>query len=147
MIQLLLPILMLCCSLAEAAPYKWLDADGRLHYSDTPPPTSAQMLPLEQRHSLTSSRNQRGETLEERELARKRARLQQEAVTQEARVAEENAAIKRDNCTKARTVLAQLERGGRLVSTDENGERIYLDEEMVEQRRREAEQMIRDNCE
>ena len=34
-------ILSLACGVAQAQPYRWTDSEGRTHYSDTPPPSSA----------------------------------------------------------------------------------------------------------
>lgn len=34
-------MLSLACGAAHAQPYRWTDAEGRTHYSDTPPPSSA----------------------------------------------------------------------------------------------------------
>ena len=38
MMKNLLLILTLCCGLASAEVYKWTDENGKLHYSDKPPP-------------------------------------------------------------------------------------------------------------
>ena len=38
--RILLMVMMSCALLAQAETYKWVDADGKVHYSDQPPPPS-----------------------------------------------------------------------------------------------------------
>lgn len=45
-------LLLLAASVAQAELYRWVDADGKVHYSDQPPPSSAKQV--EQRKSTTS---------------------------------------------------------------------------------------------
>jgi len=37
---MLFPVLVLACVAAQAELYRWVDADGKVHYSDQPPPAS-----------------------------------------------------------------------------------------------------------
>jgi glutaredoxin len=41
---MLIPILGLACVAADADVYRWLDADGKVHYSDQPPPANIKQL-------------------------------------------------------------------------------------------------------
>jgi glutaredoxin len=38
--------LLLCAGAASAQMYKWVDANGKTHYTDTPPPPTAKMAPI-----------------------------------------------------------------------------------------------------
>jgi glutaredoxin len=52
-------ILALACGGALAQPYRWTDAEGKTHYSDTPPPSSATNVGKpEKRVSVTGSGHQ-----------------------------------------------------------------------------------------
>jgi len=41
---MLLPVLMLACAGADAELYRWVDADGKIHYSDQPPPANIKQV-------------------------------------------------------------------------------------------------------
>lgn len=47
LITVLIIYIIICPTSATAALYKWQDADGRVHYSDTPPSVSQSNLALE----------------------------------------------------------------------------------------------------
>jgi glutaredoxin len=38
------PVLMLACGAAQADVYRWVDADGKIHFSDQPPPASIKQV-------------------------------------------------------------------------------------------------------
>ena len=49
-------ILSLACGVTQAQPYRWTDAEGNTHYSDTPPPASATNVGKpDERASVTAS--------------------------------------------------------------------------------------------
>jgi len=43
---MLFPVLMLACIAAQADVYRWVDADGKVHYSDQPPPANIKQLEM-----------------------------------------------------------------------------------------------------
>lgn len=47
--------LLLCAGAASAQMYKWVDANGKTHFTDTPPPASAKAAPIKGPVSATSS--------------------------------------------------------------------------------------------
>ncbi|MGE5129225.1 MAG: DUF4124 domain-containing protein, partial [Sphingomonadaceae bacterium] len=52
-------ILSLACGGALAQPYRWTDTEGKTHYSDTPPPSSATNVGKpENRASVTATPRQ-----------------------------------------------------------------------------------------
>lgn len=131
----------------QAALNKWVDADGKVHYSDGPAPTGNQVQLIRQRATPAQSSPQTPpKSLEEREIERKKAQLARERKEQESAEQEGNATIRRKNCQDAQRILGTLESGGRLATQNEQGERVYLDEEMISQRKQEARRIMQENC-
>ncbi|MCC7547849.1 MAG: DUF4124 domain-containing protein [Burkholderiales bacterium] len=123
--------------------YKWTDADGKVHYSDQQPPTSARkqetMKPHRSPVSIADTAPGNGadqpdavpasagpKTPAEQEMEFRKRRV--EAAEAEARRQKEAqaAADKQRNCTHARNNLAALERGGRITRTDAGGEQVFM---------------------
>jgi len=50
----LVVVMMLAAGVASAGVYKWKDADGRLHYTETPPPGDRQTEEINAEISVTS---------------------------------------------------------------------------------------------
>lgn len=127
--------------------YKWTDEDGNVHYEDRPSgmPTE-QRLAINYRRTDNSGVQQRINARHERETAREEARSAAAAAEQEAA---ENAAAeeeRRQACERARGRLETYLQSRRLYRTDDNGERVYLDDEQREEARRKAEEQITEFC-
>lgn len=115
----------------HAALNKWIDADGKVHYSDTAPTgVAAQKLrgsaPPDTGGQVNEAAPQK--TTAEREAEWKKSQQAQEEADKKSAKEKEIADIKKQNCVKARNNLKALESSPLLVTYDENGERKYLDE-------------------
>ena len=121
---------------AAAQQYKWVDADGKVRYGDTPPPgvkaTPLKPPPAAPQPPAAASKDK---ALTPEAAFRKR---QQEREVQEEKAAKERAAAeaKRQNCEQAQAHLRQLQGGQRIATMNGAGERVFLDDG---QRAREAE--------
>ena len=151
--------LTLCLALpASAQMYKWVDQNGKVQYSDKPPPSSVKAEKLripgtaapvtsEVKGAVAKDAAKAGPiTLVEQEQAfRKRqqeaAKAEQEAAQQQAQARE-----RAENCKRAKTALAQLQLGGRQMRVDEKGERAYLDEKQIAQETERAQQGVAAAC-
>ena len=138
---------------ADAAPFKWRDAEGRLVYSDLPPPPGArvQMIsapadgrpvpvaaPAQASASApapaTADESARADapaaptSWVERERAARQQAAERAAV--DAKVAERDrqAAERMSHCEQARNSLATLESGVRLRMVNARGEPIVIDD-------------------
>lgn len=137
--------LLLCCALfysvAAQAQWAWKDDNGRVVYSDRPPPASVKQDRIVRQpgaapvtHPAEPAANAKTEaasapkTWAEREAEFKKR--QAERAEGEKKAAEESAlqAQRRVDCERARSYLATLESGTRIARTDANGERSYLDD-------------------
>ena len=127
--------------------YKWTDEDGTVHYEDRP--TGAE---TEERLGMTYRRTDSG-AVQKRTQARLDATTARNEARSVAAAAEkeaaENAAVaaERDQrCDKARARLETYLQSRRLYRTDDNGERVYLDDSQRQEARQKAEAQVTDFC-
>lgn len=140
---LILLLALTAATTAHAQLYKWVDKDGKVTYSDqpppdakatrmtTPPPAAAPAAPrtaLEKDKELEKGRTQ----------SREKAKAADEAAAR-AKAAEEN-------CARARSYLRTVTEGGRIAKTDEKGERMILDDEQIAAERVRAEKSVAELC-
>ncbi len=129
--------LLLAPALAGAQAYRWVDADGRVHYSQTPPaqgqygqvappPPSPGASP--HLKALEAAGQNPGEQVRER----------QQAVTAERQ--------QQQRCEQARRQSARMQGTGRFYSADQNGDRSYMSPQQIEQRRAEAKAAMQEHC-
>ncbi len=136
-------------ALPAQAQWMWRDAEGRVTASDRPPPRDIAAKDILQRPAPTDPRRgvavvpatsaasapagtgaaaTRTPTALEREVeARKQA--EKAAADAKARAEDEKAvAARAENCRRARSSLATLQSGTRLVRTNERGEQEFVDD-------------------
>jgi hypothetical protein len=121
-------VLTLVVTAAAGEVYKWVDADGKVHYGDRRPasgsdPSVVELAPapaVDADHS-------------ERSLQRRRLLDAFEAERAERREVEAKAAAakseRKDECARARRQLAELQRAHVVYTEDESGKRIYMSDE------------------
>ena len=135
------PLIVLLAALAftgaaAAQQYKWVDADGRIRYGDTPPPgvkaTPLKPPPAAPQPPAAASKDK---ALTPEAAFQKRQREREE---QDEKAAKERSAAdaKRQNCEQAQLSLRQLQSGQRIATLNAAGERSFLEDA---QRSRETE--------
>ena len=127
--------------------YRWVDAEGNVNYGDRP-----SGAPTEQRLQLSYARTD-GSAVEKRvqdrrdaQSARAEAKAEQAKAEQEATEEAEIAAEQQRACESARERLETYRSSRRLYKADENGERVYLDEEQRAAASRRIEEQIAEYC-
>ena len=143
----------------SAQMYKWVDENGKVQYSDKPPPGNVKTeamrkpatvsvipAPSETKSAAKDAAKAAPKTAAEQELAfRKRqqeaTKLEQEEVAKEA-----SARARDENCKRAKAAVANLELGGRQVRMDEKGERVFLDEAQIAKETERARQVAAGAC-
>ena len=133
-------VLCLLAAPAWADTYKWTDEEGKVHYSDQPPPTAITKSQTIKAAKPLASEAPPGapptgtslpganapKSASDQEMEFRRRRLQQaelEAKTQkDAQAAEE----KKRNCQRATEQVQAYERGGRITRYGPTGEQVYL---------------------
>ena len=111
-----------------AQQYKWVDADGKVRYGDTPPP-GVKAMPLKPPPAAPQppAAASKDKALTPEAAFQKRQREREEEVE---KAAKERAAVdaKRQNCAQARLSLRQLQSGQRIATVNAAGERTFLDD-------------------
>jgi hypothetical protein len=152
--RFLLILLALLSANAFAVVNKWVDADGRVNYSDLPPPANVKAKPLHSASDASASASgvpaasapAAPKTIAERAAELDKAKqAKQEAA---AKAAQEQAAAdaKKANCDAAQQNLRTLQAGTRIVEIDASGQRSYLDDAQRQQRIAKAQQDIATYC-
>lgn len=139
-----LPICLLLLSFnSYGALTKWVDADGKVHYSDGQPPANAEVKKL----SLpTVSGVQASPTYVEIEAERKKTLKTREEATEKAARQQEDAAAKQKYCVSLRANLNTLEKSPRIASYNEKGEKVIMDDAARRQQIEEARKQISAKC-
>ena len=167
------PILALLAVLAASviavpaeAQWKWRDKGGHVQYSDLPPPAGTPDQDILGRPSPTLRRStppaavaapssaaaalaaaSAAPRTADAELEAKRKKAEADAAAKTKADQEKNAALRADNCTRAKAQLATLESGIRLVQTNpKTGEREFLDDKQRGDELRRTREVMSADC-
>lgn len=154
--------LALCAALpAYAQLYKWVDSNGKVHYSDKPPPSNVKTEKLRP-PARPSSPPAAGasadatkkdatakagpKTLAESEQAFRKRQAEARKSEEEQERKEARARDQAENCRRAKAAVANLELGGRQTRINEKGERVFLTEQQIAQETAKARQEAAAAC-
>lgn len=146
----LLSIFLLFVSIdASAALNKWIDADGKVHYSDTVPTdvtakkikNSAAPDPVSSSSSVAAPKS-----LAEQDADWKKSMKSKEEAAQKDKMEKDAAAIKLKNCENARRNQASYENSPLIVNYDSKGARSFLDDAGRKQQIDEAKKAVATYC-
>lgn len=149
MSKFLLILLMLASTNAFAGISKWVDAQGRVHYSDQPPPPDAQtktLRPVSGTEDPASSGVAATKTAAEREAELKRDNLAKQAEADQAAQKKAAEDALKLNCANAQENLRSLQSGVRMMEIDAKGEQSIIDDKQRQQRIAKTQQEISANC-
>ena len=153
--------LALCVALpASAQMYKWVDSDGRVQYSDKPPPSNIKTEKLRAPAPAASApaasegkgAAQKGaakagpKTAAEQEQAFRKRQLDEAKAQEDEGKKQAQARDKAENCKRAQAAVANLQIGGRQMRIDEKGERVFLDDQQIAQETARAQQETAAAC-
>ncbi len=133
--------------------WQWLDGQGRRVFSDRPPPADVPPQRILRRLGTgegisASSGGSPTDPIPEatpRQRGASAARPPQVSASQQVEE-ERMARLRADNCQRARSALATLESGVRLVRTNDKGEREILDDAARESEKKHLQQIVASNC-
>ncbi|AGI25932.1 DUF4124 domain-containing protein [Pseudomonas sp. MT3] len=120
--------------------YRWTDAQGKVHFSETPPP-GAQRIEVKpqvvERDAATREREERTRRFYD---ARRdeQAAAQTKAVRQQAELSAQ--------CARWQHDLNTLSLGGRYFTKGSDGERTYYSDAQIDAARRELEARLAEGC-
>jgi hypothetical protein len=156
----LVALVLLALSAPAHAQWKWRDSRGQIHISDIPPPRDVPDKDVLQRPELVvrkpaplpapvaaaSAAAAPGKAPVDAELEERKRKAEQE---QEAKIKADQqkaAAIRKDNCQRARDQLATLDSGQRIARIKADGEREILDDDARAKETRRAREAIASEC-
>lgn len=167
LLTLFLAVLVLTTSsLGQAEIYKWKDKDGKIRYSDTPPPSNVKQEAIAGKKKLAAPTGKEPlapvdkagvapavgtpKSIEPpsnpEDLAAEQRQQKAEAEKNNKLEKESEAKRKAENCSSAKANMETYTQGGRVYKMNEKGEREYLDESAFKVGREKAQQEINDNC-
>lgn len=163
-----------CCAalLLAASPalaqWKWRDASGVIHFSDRPPPTSVPDIDILHRPRGTRSpaagtteppapaasaasaarpaETTRPSSAIDRQLEARRKAAEEARLASAKAEEQRQAALRAENCSRARSALATLDSGQRVTRMNEKGEREFLDDRQRAEEARRAREVIASDC-
>lgn len=146
------------CGPAEAQ-WKWRDSRGQIHISDTPPPRDIPDKDVLQRAEVVVRKPAPASASApvaapaapakapvDPELEERRKRAEQEQTARAEADKQKAAAIRKDNCQRAREQLATLDSGQRIARIKADGEREILDDDARAKEARRAREVIASDC-
>jgi hypothetical protein len=167
----LLPLLLVALAAAPhaSAQYQWRDANGRMVYSDMPPPASVppsavQRAPARQTPAGTSGGSGAAAsapaaapvpaaasatpapTLADREMEFRKRRMEREAAERKAAEAEAQSQRAAAACEDSRAQVRALESGMRVARVNERGEREFIDDTTRASQLEAARKSVREFC-
>lgn len=155
----------LCCGLMLLMPvlshgeiYKWKDKDGSVRYSDIPPPSNIKNEPMlgNKISKPAAPVAAPSETQTKGEAAGNTPSTKDDAATKRAKDADAQKKIdeakqaelkfRQESCAAAKRNHAMYSLGGRIVTTDAQGERRFLGDEEIAKGKVEAAQAMEKYC-
>jgi hypothetical protein len=149
-------ILITAMMLALAAPlaaqqlYKWVDKDGKTHYSDTPPanqeakPISSGGLSASAAPAPAAATPPKTAVSRDKEL--EKGRQDSREAAKKSDDAAKLAAARDEQCQRLRQAYQQLVDGGRIHKYNDKGERVLMDDSDIERERGKARADMDDAC-
>ena len=134
---------------AHAQLYKWVDEQGKIHYSDTPPvekSKSEKKLDIPNQPGTPSANSGNSKSWQEREQEFQKRRTTADEAAAKKQKEEQDAQTKRENCAKAKQNLSQLESNAPVYTYNEQSGRSYLDEKQRAEAIEKARKSISDLC-
>ncbi|MCJ7556922.1 MAG: DUF4124 domain-containing protein [Gammaproteobacteria bacterium] len=139
---------LMICAVAQADVYRWLDANGVVHYTDTPPEgVESTLVPVDSR----STDKLAIESQRKASIGREQAQMlinqetKAEASEEQAALAEHEAALEKA-CAEAQARVFSYEHSHRLYRELPSGEREYYTDEEITQARDDANKAVEKFC-
>lgn len=136
---------LVCSYTAQAVVYKWVDTQGRIHYSDRPPEGDVKMVSVENIYARPRSGSSQPAAAPSSAAATP-AGAGATAPTLQKQVANDVAKANADGCRAAKERYDSFVRSRRVYKEGPKGERLYLSDEELATARLDARKDVDDNC-
>lgn len=139
---------LLCAASAGAGEiYKYTDADGNVHYGDRPTGNATEeRMAIVSRSTDAAAVRARIEARQARDATRAEARSARDEEEQAEAEAQAAAADRAAKCQENRARLQTYTESRRLYREDENGERVYLDDDARDEAMQQVRDQIDEHC-
>lgn len=126
--------------------YKWTDEDGNVHYTDKPISSESEHLNIQSRNTSTETIDAELQAVQEQQA--KLNETKAAAAVEEQKDADLSAKAdeRAEKCSMYRERMTKFVQSRRLYREDENGERVYLDEDQTEAARENVVQKVEEYC-
>ena len=138
--RLALALLLLVPALAGAQAYRWVDEQGKVHYTQTPPPKGdyGEVAPPPPSPGASETLDALSNRAREGGEAQGQAQDQKKAAAAEQQ--------REQRCTQAKRQNARFQVTGRYYSAGPDGQREYMSAEQIDQKRAEAQAGMEKYC-
>ena len=141
-------VLTLWTASAHAGLYKWVDAQGKVHYSDQPASgnvKSETKLDI-QNHTAPAPAASANKSWQEKNLEYKKRQTSAADADAKKQQEAQDAKAKVENCDNAKKNLQTLEDGVRVFSYDDKGERTAMDDTQRSKAMNDARKKVTEWC-
>lgn len=149
-VQLFIALAILLATATVAAQvYKWVDKDGKVQYTDTPPPASAtksEAKKIETAPATVTKSSAPTKTLQDRTKDFDKRKADDAEKAKKIDADQQNAAANAANCREANIAVKSLETGRPIARTTESGAREILDDEARQAELAKARKAVADFC-
>ncbi len=147
-------LLLLFGATVNADVYKWVDKNGKIQYSDQPPPSGdGKKLKRHSKDTVESPSVQSGATAAkpaastaDQELEYRKRKAEKEESQKKQQAEAETAEKNKDYCNNLHGDLSAHSNGVRLARYNEKGERVFLDDKERAASKEKLEQRISKEC-
>lgn len=140
--------------------YKWRDASGLMHISDSPPPPDVPAkniisrtgapAPVIAASEAASGAAASGAPAGDSELLKRKAKIDEDKAKADAlakaKAEQQQADARAANCASAQQQMRTMSNGGRIVRVNANGEKEFLDDATIAAELRRAQDSVAQNC-
>lgn len=131
---------------AAATVYRWVDANGHVHFSDKPAAMGVEQLAVNSEPTDPARIEAEQQAREEQAAAEAEAAEEASAAAEESAREAQNREIRKRNCDRARSHYQQILQAQRPYEMTPDGERAYLTAEEIEAKRDSARASIDEWC-
>lgn len=128
---------------ASAELYKWVDENGKVHFTDKPAHPSAETIEVEQQKMIGQDDNVRG--INDRVKRLRQSESEVQAIEDNARRQKKDQADQLSKqCVNNKHRLSRL--NGLVYRLNDKGERVYMTDDEILQTRAKVQKWLDDNC-
>ncbi|MBT8087440.1 MAG: DUF4124 domain-containing protein [Gammaproteobacteria bacterium] len=140
-------VIMLSGAALASEIYRWVDADGNVHYRDRPSGEPSEVVvPISYSRSSASGVQQQRKSFVDAETARREQRAARDEADKAAAEKAAELASRQEQCAAHREQLENLLQANRIYREGPDGEREYLDAKQIQEARQRLEDQISENC-